>query len=572
MIIFIDGKYAIDDISNFYRKSEYGGNKNLSFEISTKHKYYKYISEECSIICDNETYSIKTINERKNTATVTASFDLWELHSIVYSEFITETVSLNDTLNKVLENTGWSWKYYDNSHNVTKKRSLNLTDCDVMDILQHLTNITSFGIYYQFDTKNKIITVFNSSVGNDKGVFFTDELNLSELTFKGNSEKLITRIYPVGKDGLNIKSVNNGVEYVENYSYSDKVISAVWRDERYTNANSLKEDAIAKLETSAFPTRSYTCKIIDLAKLNEKYTNLSFELYDIVTLIDRQRQTRIKHRITEVKEYLNEPTKNEITLSSITEKITTKLDTVDKNINNINKNIITTANNIENKLNNAIKNATNLITGVDGGYVLIHTDSSNKPYEILIMDTDNIETAKNIWRWNSAGFGHSSNGYNGDYTTAMTIDGAIVADCITAGTLQGIKIIADIGKIAGFTMQNEVLVSDDGTLRIDSKNNNISICDNSGNLLMKLNNQGIGMYRNNKYLGFIGTNRLTDTENYGLVFDLEPDGYYMSWGVKDNKDDSTYQQKFSYTRGVGFVFGENVNINGSLKVNGKVVE
>ena len=452
MIILIDNKYATDDISNFYRKSEYGGNKSINFDISTKNKYYNHISEESYVICDGEPYTVKTINERKGKATVTANLDLWELHSIIFSEFVTETEDLSDTLNKALKDTGWRWKYYNSSHIITKRSSISLSDCDSMDILQELTNTTSFNIFYKFDTKNKEIIVFSSSVDDDRGVFFTDELNMSELTFKGSSEKLITRIYPYGKDGLDIKSVNNGVEYVENLTYSNKIVSAVWRDERYTDAKILKEDAAKKLEVSAFPVRSYTCKILDLAKLTGKYSNLSFELYDIVTLIDRQRQTRVKHRITEIKEYPNEPTKNEITLSSVAEKITTKLDTVDKNLNNINKNIFTVANSVENKLNNAIKNATNLITGADGGHVLIHTDRNGKPYELLIMDTDDIQTARNVWRWNSGGFGHSSNGYNGKYTTAMTMDGAIVADMITAGTLQGIKVIADNGKIGGWNI------------------------------------------------------------------------------------------------------------------------
>lgn len=87
-------------------------------------------------------------------------------------------------------------------------------------------------------------------------------------------------------------------------------------------------------------------------------------------------------------------------------------------------------------MNSAIRNATGLITGQTGGYVVIHTASdTGQPYELLILDAPSIEEAVNVWRWNVGGLGFSSNGYNGPYETAITADGQIVADFITSGTL-----------------------------------------------------------------------------------------------------------------------------------------
>lgn len=84
----------------------------------------------------------------------------------------------------------------------------------------------------------------------------------------------------------------------------------------------------------------------------------------------------------------------------------------------------------------AIQRATKLITGQSGGYVVLNGDTENgQPYELLIMDSPNIADAVNIWRWNVGGLGFSKNGYNGPYETAITADGAIVADFITSGTL-----------------------------------------------------------------------------------------------------------------------------------------
>lgn len=77
----------------------------------------------------------------------------------------------------------------------------------------------------------------------------------------------------------------------------------------------------------------------------------------------------------------------------------------------------------------ATQNATNLITSAMGGYVY-KTNS-----ELYIMDTDDPSTAERVWRWNINGLGYSSTGISGPYGLAMTMDGQIVADFITTGTL-----------------------------------------------------------------------------------------------------------------------------------------
>ncbi len=93
------------------------------------------------------------------------------------------------------------------------------------------------------------------------------------------------------------------------------------------------------------------------------------------------------------------------------------------------------------ELADAILTATNLITGQSGGYVVLNP--AEHPQEILILDAPTLAEAVNVWRWNSGGLGYSSTGYNGEYALAITMDGAIVADFITAGTLNGALLKAD---------------------------------------------------------------------------------------------------------------------------------
>ena len=86
-------------------------------------------------------------------------------------------------------------------------------------------------------------------------------------------------------------------------------------------------------------------------------------------------------------------------------------------------------------LERAVTRATNLITGQKGGHVVIKRDANGKPQELLIMDTEDEATATKVWRWNLSGLGYSSKGINGEYGTAITQDGEIVADFITTGDL-----------------------------------------------------------------------------------------------------------------------------------------
>ena len=95
-------------------------------------------------------------------------------------------------------------------------------------------------------------------------------------------------------------------------------------------------------------------------------------------------------------------------------------------------------------MTNAIAHATEMITGNLGGYVILHdSNSDGKPDEILIMNTEDIETATEVWRWNKNGLGYA-NSYDGSYDTAITQDGQIVADFITAGVLNASVVKAGI--------------------------------------------------------------------------------------------------------------------------------
>lgn len=134
---------------------------------------------------------------------------------------------------------------------------------------------------------------------------------------------------------------------------------------------------------------------------------------------------------------------------------------------------------------NAIANATNKITGNKGGYVVLHSDANGTPYEFLVMDSPDINTAVNVWRWNLGGLGFSSTGYNGDFSSlALTMDGQINADFITTGLLSANRIRGGVLQLGG---------EDNGSGVIELRTAD-------GTLVGRMDNLGLRMYGQSGYV------------------------------------------------------------------------
>lgn len=71
----------------------------------------------------------------------------------------------------------------------------------------------------------------------------------------------------------------------------------------------------------------------------------------------------------------------------------------------------------------------------------------------------------------------------------------------------------------------------------------------SQKLVSKFNYNGCHFYRNDYYVGKIGTNELqSDSSKKGLNFDLEPNGAYMTWASKDSSSANVYTMKWTYVQ------------------------
>lgn len=318
----------------------------------------------------------------------------------------------------------------------------------------------------------------------------TIQLGVNLLDYESNIDNtdICTRIIPLGAqldteevEGLEayltIKDVNDGLDYIQSDAADTYgIISKVVRWDSVTTASALYSKAESYLSDEQFEDVVISCKALDLGYLSNSVAK--FQLLDSVRIISEYHGLDAYFTLTEMKLNLAEPEKDILTFGK-TDKISLSVRTSTTNTELLNRiNRIPTKNNI---LTDALAQAKSQIAGAEGGYVVIDEDkNTGLPWRILIMDTDDINTAQHIIQLNKEGIGFSKSGINGEFTSAWTIDGEFDAQWITAGVLQGIEIIAERGTVGGWTMTDRSLYSDlniEGTLYRAYMQNPASVTD-----------------------------------------------------------------------------------------------
>ncbi|MDU8967558.1 MAG: phage tail spike protein [Clostridium sp.] len=278
------------------------GDKTLSFLYPSK--FIDGIVEEGYIRNKTDEFVIKEMVDRGDWTSIKAQMNVEDLEGKAWEHFNTTEQTIENCLNLACAGTGWTVQV----NNVSKKRTVKKTNCSSWDLIQEAKKI--YRVEIEFDTLNKIIYV-KEKQGQDKGVYFSDEINLKALDIESNSYDFYTKIIAIGKENIKVE--------VENFQYSNKVKTLIWKDERYTVLENLREDATAKLQELSKPRKSYSADVIDLANLNSKYKNiLNYKLGDTITLISKDKKIREKQRIVKIVEYPDEPERNSCEIANTT--------------------------------------------------------------------------------------------------------------------------------------------------------------------------------------------------------------------------------------------------------------
>lgn len=316
MQIFDENKNRIGILTGYKERSITttldSGDKELSFQYPASGALADKLKTECYIRTKTDEYVLKQIDEADDFNTYTATLNVEELESKVFKTgFESVEKTIQESLETAFSGTGWGIRKCE----ITKRRTIKETDQPTAwSVLQKA--LSTYRCECVIDTLHKQIDIYDR-IGEDKGAYFIEGLNLKKMTRKSDTYDFYTRIYPIGKDGLTPESVL-GRDYIDNNQYSNKVKGCAWKDERYTDVYSLIEDATAKLEEISKPYQQYTVEVQDLAKQSEIYKNiLDYGIGDTVTIISKKQRIRDRQRIVKIVEYPESPEKNTVELSNV---------------------------------------------------------------------------------------------------------------------------------------------------------------------------------------------------------------------------------------------------------------
>ena len=338
------------------------------------------------------------------------------------------------------------------------------------------------------DKDGKVYLDYLENIGHGTDTTIELAVNLKTISREVDETAVITRLYPLGakltdsEKRLTIGTVNGGKDYIEDSSLIAKygVISGpqIWDD--VTLASNLLSKGKEYLKSVNRAKVQYQITALDLSRINKHIEQ--FELGCWYRVKNSLMGIDEDLRIVGISIGLDNPEQSELTFGDKFETMTGFMTAKTKSLQTaIDDSEFRNRQVIDSK----IENATKLITGAEGGHVIL--DPSEKPERILIMDTADINTCKSCIQLNKNGLGFwkTSDGgsaKDGPYTNAWTIDGNLVASFITALTLTGLKInngsgtfkVDENGNVVANKLSSKSATITGGSINIQTSSQNTS--------------------------------------------------------------------------------------------------
>ena len=439
-------------------------------KVKAKHRYYdseNYLIKDSNVVDKNCNQALEHLNAATdNESPFTTLSDVTSINS-----FRCVRKSLNEAVNVVLERWGG-----------------------------HLVR------------DNNIIAI-RSSIGADNGVTIRYGKNLKEIQKTEDWNNVVTKLLPVGKDGLTLDEVylysetQYDIPFTKTVSFTQEIEKAEGETDdayNYRLQEDLRQQATAYLAENCVPKINYTVK----ANI-EKITDIG----DTIDVIDETLGINLTTHVIAFEYDAILGKFSQVEFGNSKEKLSNLMTTVSANTS---KQITERDQELSVKLSEELSAAADKIWNALGNSYCIYEGN-----QILVVDKLPKEEATNVMRINSAGIGFSTTGINGTFTSAWTIDGTLNMQAINV-----INLVADLIK--------------GGTLKLGSNLNEygqIQIYNEANTLIGKFDKDGVILYgTNGTYLvmnpvvGFAGY----DSDG-NLTFWVSEDEFHMKKSVVEEE-------------------------------------
>lgn len=287
-------------------------------------------------------------------------------------------------------------------------------------------------------------------VGADRGIQIKYSKNLKELKVNENWDDVVTKILPVGKNGLllpekyiELEEELYDIPFTKVISFDQELERDDYSsDEEYTNAliTDLRNKATVYLEDNKLPKVNYSLS-----------ANLDYitDVGDTVYLEHPKIKLALKINVISVKyDVIAQRFKN-IEFGNFKNSLKSLIQNVNKVASDTAK---AESEKVKTVLQEDLKQSTDLLWSVlNKGYVI------NEENRILIVDKLPINEAQNCLLFNYLGIGFSNTGVNGTFTSAWRIDGTLDMQNINVINLTADLIKGGVLRLGGINNNNGLL-------------------------------------------------------------------------------------------------------------------
>lgn len=296
--------------------------------------------------------------------------------------------------------------------------------------------------------------------GYDNGVVISYGKNLTDIEQDRNISNVATGIYPywTNAEGALVTCDPKIVNAPGTYDFT-RVVPVDFSNEFETQPTPAQLQARAEKYVEdnkiGIPKTSITASFVQLEQFPE-YEDLALlekcDLCDTVTIRYPQLGVEAKAEIVKIETDVLLERYNSVEIGDVRTNIA---DTIVGQQQEIKQKPS------ETYLREAVLALTETILGASGGAVrLLDTNNDGMPDTLYIADDPDPTKARKVWRFNHEGWGASNNGYNGPFSYGATLENGMVADFITAGTLN-----ADLVNITNLISDH--VVSRNGRFEMD---------------------------------------------------------------------------------------------------------
>ena len=512
-----NGDIVINPVKAKVKKSD---NTEFYLDIETGLEYIDYLVQDNIIVSPTpqgeQPFRIGNVTKTKNKISFRAYHVFYDSKNYLIQDSYVDDKNCNDALDHLNMATE-PLSPFSTISDVTTVNSFRCVRKSLYEAI--LTVLERWGGHLVWDG---FTIAIRNEIGVDNGVTVEYAKNLKDITCSEDWSSVVTKLLPVGRDGLLLPEIfltsetQYDVPYTKTVSFNQEIEESEYESpEEYQEAliEDLRGQATLYLNQNCVPKVNYSLK----ANL-EKITDIG----DIVMVYDRRIGVNI---LTNVISYeydvlLGKYTNIEFgnfkrSLSDLMSGITAKID----------KTVTEETETVKVVLGEELATATDKIMSVLGNSYVIYDGD-----QILIVDSLPKETATNVMRINAGGIGFSNTGINGTFNSAWTIDGTMDMQNINV-----VNLTADLIK--------------GGTLKLGSESNVsgiLELYDEANNLIGLMNKDGLKMYgldgsyvMMNNDVGFAGFDK-----NDNKIYWVSQDEFHMKKSVIEEEITLCGQMRF----------------------------